>query len=149
MGWLKSMFEPMTDPALQPKVAEVAPPPGPTRISTAMDYAEVLAYLRLPAHVSTRDGAFHKFWMPATTPVPEVQGKNYQSVEIINAGSSVAVEMNGKTLGKLDQRCLPDAVTVLRHYGGKRAPAVLSHTGEGKTYSIMCVDPDWDGQVLS
>jgi hypothetical protein len=66
MGWLKSMFEPMTDPALQPKVAEVKPL-GPTRVSTAMNYSEMLAYLRLPASISTRDGAFHKFWLPATT----------------------------------------------------------------------------------
>ena len=148
MGWLKSMFEPMNDPALKPKVAEVKPPPGPTRVSTAMNYSEMLAYLRLPASISTYDGAMHKFSMPATTPVPEVEGKNYQSCELVNRGSSVAVEMNGKTLGNLDQRCLPDALTVLRHYGGQRAPAVISHTSQGKTYNVTCVDPEWDGQVL-
>ena len=123
--------------------------PAPVVRSTAMDYYQMVESLGLPSGTSLRDGAFHQLFMPATTRLIEYENKSYQSVELVNRGNAVSVEMSGKVIGNLDPRCLPDAVQVLRHYGGKRAPAFLSHTRQGKTYTITCLDPQWDGSILA
>ena len=117
--------------------------------SKLMDYDEMVDYFGLPPGTSLRDGAFHQLFMPAATRLLEYKDKRYQSVELVNRGNAVAVELSGKPIGNLDQRCLPDAVEVLKRNGGNRAPAVLSHTGTGKTYTITCPDPLWDGSILA
>jgi hypothetical protein len=122
---------------------------APVTQSWLMDYDEMVAFFGLPPGTSLRDGAFHRLFMPATTQLTEHENKGYISVELVNRGNAVTVEISGKAVGKLDNRCLPDAVEVLRHYGGQRAPAALSHTGTGKTYNITCIDPLWDGSILT
>jgi hypothetical protein len=117
--------------------------------SYVMDYDEMVAFFGLPPGTSLRDGAFHRLFMPVTTQITEHENKRYISVELVNRGNAVTVEISGKAVGKLDDRCLPDAVKVLRHYGGQRAPAALSHTGTGKTYNITCIDPLWDGSIIA
>lgn len=123
--------------------------PAPVVRSVAMDYYQMAESLGIPSGVSIRDGAFHQLFMPATTRVLEYESKPYQTVELVNRGNAVSVELSGKSIGDLDQRCLPDAVQVLRHYGGKRAPGFLTHTKQGKTYTILCIDPHWDGSILA
>ncbi len=122
---------------------------APVTQSWLMDYDEMVAFFGLPPGTSLRDGAFHRLFMPATTQLIEHESKRYVSVELVNCGNGVTVELSGKVIGKLDERCLPNVVEVLRHYGGNRAPAALSHTGTGKTYNITCIDPLWDGSILT
>ena len=120
------------------------PRPAPAPRSQLMDYTEMLTHFGLPTWVNTNtDGAFHVMWMPATTRVLEYKEKTFQTVELVNQGKSVAVMMNGKTIGNLDTRCLPIAVDALTQYGGTKAPAVLQHTSTGKSYTIKCPDRDW------
>jgi hypothetical protein len=122
---------------------------APVVRSTAMDYYQMVEFLGLPPGTGLRDGAFHQLFMPAITRLIQNENKPYQSVELVNRGNAVTVEISGKAIGKLDDRCLPDAVQVLRHYGGQRAPAFLSHTRKGNTYTITCIDPLWDGSILT
>ena len=122
---------------------------APATQSYVMDYYEMVAFFGLPPGTSLRDGAFHRLFMPATTQITKDENKRYISVELVNCGNGVTVELSGKVIGKLDERCLSNVVEVLRHYGGNRAPAFLSHTGTGKTYNITCIDPLWDGSFLA
>lgn len=123
--------------------------PIPIVQSRAMNYDQMVDFFGLPANTSLRDGAFHRFFMPATTRLTEYDNKRYQSAELVNCGNTVSVEISGKPVGNLDDRCLSNAVHVLRHYGGNRAPACISHTGGGKTYNVTCIDPLWDDSILT
>jgi hypothetical protein len=114
-----------------------------------LDYYQMVDYFGLPPGTSIRDGAFHKMWMPVTVDIPENDNAPYLPVQLVNKGGAVEVQLGGRTMGKLDPNCLPDAVQVFKHYGQNQAPAFLSHTSKGKTYSITCIDPAWDGSILT
>jgi hypothetical protein len=114
-----------------------------------LSYDQMVDSFGLPAGTSIRDGAFHKLWMPATVRIPENDGAPYLPVQLVNKGGAVEVQLGGRTMGKLDPQCLPDAVQVFKYYGQNQAPAFLSHTGKGKTYAIICIDPLWDGSILT
>jgi hypothetical protein len=123
--------------------------PAAVAQSKLMDYDEMIAYFGLPPGTSIRDGAFHQFRIPATTRLLEYKNKAYQSVELVNHSGAVSVVISGKPIGKLNDQALPDVVHVFRHYGTNRVPAVLGHTMKGQWYTITCIDPLWDGSILT
>ena len=113
--------------------------PAPPAQSKAMTYDQMVKFFGLPAGTSIRDDdSIYEFFMPATTRLVMYENKPYQSVELLNKGSKIAVIMSGKHIGEVTANSHIEAVKALKTHGGLVAPATINQHRDGKFYRILC-----------
>jgi hypothetical protein len=80
-------------------------------------------------------------WMPSTN-LAEVENASLYPGKIVNTGDAVRVFVNGRNIGAIEPRALPEAVEALRAYGGQEAPAYVKGSNtKGRTNSVFVVKP--------
>lgn len=84
-------------------------------------------------------GAIAKMWMPTHQ---FGDPSSYYRGEIVNNGSGVVVKVEGKKVGQLDTRCLPDAAEVFRRHKATKVRAAISGARDTRTQQVIAnVDP--------
>lgn len=97
-----------------------------------MDIEEVGEYFGLQGRVIVREADELVDLYCANVTIEGIQPGMFYPCTLNNHGGAVGVVLGGRQVAVLDERCLPDAVEVLRASGGQQARALLSPREPGR-----------------
>lgn len=100
--------------------------PKPWQPPQGIDIEQVGQYFGLPGRVIVREADELADLYCDNLHIDGMEPGLFYPCVLVNRGQQVTVIVGGRQVAVLDQRCLPDAVEVLRASGGKQATALVS-----------------------